>query len=136
MGGRSRSTLLRTATGLLFEGEVSLANGGGFASFRAPLRLAPGAAGVEVAVCGDALRYRFVLRTAEGNGAAQYQATFVAPRTWTTLRFAPADFSARFRGRPVAAPPLRLVDVLGFGVLIGEGQSGAFRIELELPYAV
>ena len=135
MGGRSRSTLLRTATGLAFEGEVSLANGGGFASFRAPLRLPPDAAGVGVSVRGDSRRYRFVLRTTEGSGAPQYQAPFVAPPTWTTLRFSPADFTARFRGRPVTAPSLRLADVLGFGLLIGEGQSGAFHSELELPHA-
>jgi hypothetical protein len=66
MGGQSRSRLLRTATGPLFEGDVSLANGGGFASFRAPLRLA---------------------------------------------------------------------DVRAFGLLTGEGQSGHFRVELELPHA-
>jgi len=49
MGGRSRSKLLRTDTGLMFEGDLSLANGGGFASFRAPLRLAPDVAALQVA---------------------------------------------------------------------------------------
>jgi hypothetical protein len=135
MGGKSRSKLLRTATGLLFEGDVSLANGGGFASFRAPLRLPPDVAAVHVAFCGDDRRYRLVLRTEEGSGAAQYQAPFVAPRARTTLRFVPGDFVARFRGRPVVAPPLRLADVRAFGLLIGEGQSGPFRVELELPRA-
>ncbi len=66
MGGRSRSKLLPTATGLLFAGEISLSNGGGFASFRAPLRLA---------------------------------------------------------------------EVRTFGLHIGEGQCGPFRVELELPRA-
>jgi hypothetical protein len=136
MGGESRSTLIRTATGLLFEGEVSLANGGGFASFRAPLRLPPDATAVQVAFRGDDRRYRFVLRTDEGSGAVQYQAPFVTPRAWTTLRFKAGDFVARFRGRPVAAPPLRLADVRTFGLLISERQSGPFRIELELPRAV
>jgi hypothetical protein len=135
MGGRSRSRLLRTATGLLFEGDVSLANGGGFASFRAPLQLPPDAAAVHLAVCGDEHRYRFVLRTDEGRGAAQYQAPFVAPLARTTLSFVASDFVARLRGRPVAAPPLRWADVQAFGLLIGEGQSGPFRIELELPHA-
>jgi hypothetical protein len=45
------------------------------------------------------------------------------------------DFVARFRGRLVEAPPLRLADVRGFGLLIGEGQAGPFRVELELPRA-
>jgi hypothetical protein len=135
MGGESRSKLLRTDTGLLFEGEVSLANGGGFASFRAPLRLPPDVAALQVALRGDERRYRLVLRTDEGRGAAQYQAPFVAPRAWTTQRFVPGDFVARFRGRLLAAPPLRLADVRAFGLLIGEGQSGPFRVELETPRA-
>jgi hypothetical protein len=135
MGGQSRSRLLRTATGLLFEGDVSLANGGGFASFRAPLRLPPDVATIQIAVRGDDRRYRFVLRTDEGSGAAQYQAPFVAPRAWTTLRLVPGNFVARFRGRQVLAPPLRLADVLAFGLLISEGQCGPFRVELESPRA-
>jgi hypothetical protein len=97
MGGRSRSKLLPTATGLLFEGEVSLSNGGGFASFRAPLGLPPDVVALQVAVRGDDRRYRFVLRTDEDSGTAQYQAPFVAPRAWTILRFLSADFVARFR---------------------------------------
>jgi NADH dehydrogenase [ubiquinone] 1 alpha subcomplex assembly factor 1 len=133
MGGRSRSTLLRTAKGLLFQGDLSLANGGGFASFRVTLRLPPDAAALQVAVCGDGRRYRFVLRTDEGIGAAQYQAPFVAPQAWSTLRFVSGNFVARRRGRLVAAPPLRLADVRAFGLLIGEGQSGPFRVELEFP---
>jgi hypothetical protein len=133
MGGQSRSQVLRTNTGLLFEGDVSLANGGGFASFRAPLRLPPDVAALQVDFRGDDRRYRFVLRTDEGSGSAQYQAPFVAPRARTTLRFVPGDFIARIRGRPVVAPPLRLADVRAFGLLISEGQSGPFRIEVELP---
>jgi monofunctional biosynthetic peptidoglycan transglycosylase len=135
MGGQSRSKLLRTATGLLFEGEVSLANGGGFASFRAPLRLPPDVAALTVACRGDERRYRFVLRTDEGRGAAQYQAPFVAPRSWTTLRFVTGHFVARFRGRPVEAPPLSFADVRAFGLLISERQSGPFQVELEFPRA-
>ncbi len=135
MGGKSHSRLCPTATGLLFEGEVSLANGGGFASFRGPLRLPPDVAALQIAVQGDGQRYRLVLRTDEGRGAAQYQAPFIAPRIRTMLRFIAGDFVARFRGQPLQAPPLRLADVRAFGLLIGEGQSGPFRVELELPHA-
>jgi NADH dehydrogenase [ubiquinone] 1 alpha subcomplex assembly factor 1 len=135
MGGRSRSKLLPTATGLLFEGEVALSNGGGFASFRAPLRLPSDVVALQVAVSGDDRRYRFVLRADEDSGTAQYQAPFVAPHAWTMLRFVSGDFAARFRGRLLVAPPLVLADVRAFGLLIGEGQSGPFRVELKLPRA-
>jgi hypothetical protein len=75
------------------------------------------------------------VRTDEESGTAQHQAPFVAPRTWTILRFGSGDFVARFRGRLVVARPLQLADVRAFGLLIGEGQSGPFRVELELPRA-
>ncbi len=103
MGGGSRSKLLPTATGLL-------SNDGGFASCRAPLRLPPDVVALPVAVRGGNRRYRFVLRTDEDSGTAQYQAPFVAP-------------------------PLQLADVRAFGLLIGEGPCGSFRVELELPRA-
>ncbi len=135
MGGRSRSKLMPTATALLFEGEVSLSNGGGFASFPAPRPLPPDVVALQIAVRGGDRRYRIVLRTDEDSCTAQYQAPFVAPRTSTILRFGSGDFVARFRGRLVIAPPLQLADVRAFGLLIGEGQSGPFRVELELPVA-
>jgi hypothetical protein len=75
MGGRSRSKLIPTPTGPLFGGDVSLSNGGGFASFRTPLRLPPNVVALQIA------------------------------------------------------------HVRAFGLLIGEGQSGPFRVELELPLA-
>ncbi len=134
MGGQSRSSLVRTVAGLLFEGDLSLLNGGGFASFRASLRLAPDVTALQVAVSGDERRYRFVLRTDVGRGAPQYQAPFLAPRARTMLRFLAGDFVARFRGRPAAAPSLRFADVREFGLLIGEGQAGPFRVELEVPH--
>lgn len=136
MGGQSQSRLRSTDTGLLFEGELSLANGGGFASFRGPLQLPPVATALQLAVHGDERRYRVVLRTDEGGGATQYQAPFVAPRERTMLRFVPEDFVARFRGRAVSAPSLRLGQVRAFGLLIGEGQCGPFRVEFELPHAL
>jgi len=135
MGGQSRSKVIRTATGLLFDGDVSLANGGGFASFRAPLRLPTEVTAVQITLRGDGRRYRFVLRTDESSGAAQYQAPFVAPRGWATLRFVPGDFVARYRGRPAVAPPLCLADARAFGLLISEKQSGPFWVELEFPRA-
>jgi NADH dehydrogenase [ubiquinone] 1 alpha subcomplex assembly factor 1 len=136
MGGLSSSRLTSMAGGLLFEGDVSLANGGGFASFRAPLRLASDATAVQLVVRGDHRGYRFVLRTQEHSGAAQYQAPFIAPPNWIRLRFVAADFVARIRGRPVDAPPLNLADVRAFGLLIGAGQSGPFRVELKFPHAI
>ena len=131
MGGVSASRLSSTDGAMVFEGEVSLENSGGFASFRGPVRFPAESAALLVTVRGDGQRYKLTLKLDNSTGTAQYQAAFVASREWQTLRFKPTDFVASFRGRAVVAPIVRLVDVHYVGLLISDQQSGAFRIELK-----
>jgi NADH dehydrogenase [ubiquinone] 1 alpha subcomplex assembly factor 1 len=131
MGGVSTSRLGPAPGALRFEGEVSTRNNGGFASFRGPLRVPAEAAALLLTVRGDGQRYKLTLKLDDGSGTPQYQAAFVAPREWQTLRFTPADFAASFRGRAVVAPGVRFADVQYFGLLISDRQAGAFRIELK-----
>ena len=131
MGGVSTSRRRSTDGAIVFEGEVSLENSGGFASLRGPVRFPAESAALLLTVRGDGQRYKLTLQLDDSTGTAQYQAAFVAPREWQTLRFKPADFAASFRGRAVAAPIVRLVDVQYVGLLISDKQSGAFRIELK-----
>jgi NADH dehydrogenase [ubiquinone] 1 alpha subcomplex assembly factor 1 len=130
MGGVSTSRLVRTEGALRFEGEVSLENSGGFASFRGPAQLPDGATALLLTVRGDGQRYKLTLKLDDSNATAQYQASFVAPRDWATIRFATGDFSASFRGRPVSAPPLALGQARAIGVLISERQAGPFWLEV------
>jgi len=131
MGGVSRSRRRSTDDAMVFEGEVSLENNGGFASLRGPVRFPAESAALLLTVRGDGQRYKLTLKLDDRTGTAQYQAAFVAPRQWQTLRFRPADFVASLRGRTVVAPIVRLVDVQYVGLLISDKQSGAFRIELK-----
>jgi len=131
MGGVSMSRLRLTDGTMVFEGEVSLENNGGFASFRGPVRFPAESAALLVTVRGDGQRYKLTLKLDDSTSTAQYQAAFVAPREWKTLRFEPADFTASFRGRAVAAPIVRFADVQYFGLLISDKQSGPFKIELK-----
>jgi hypothetical protein len=129
MGGVSASRLRSTDGAMVFEGEVSLENSGGFASFRGPVRFPAQSAALLLTVRGDGQRYKLTLKLDDSTGTPQYQAAFVAPREWQTLRFVPADFSASFRGRAVAAPRVELGAVRYFGLLISDRQSGAFKVE-------
>jgi NADH dehydrogenase [ubiquinone] 1 alpha subcomplex assembly factor 1 len=131
MGGASTSRLRLTAGAMVFEGEVSLENGGGFASFRGPVRFSARSAALLLTVRGDGKRYKLTLKLDDDIGTGQYQAAFVAQREWQTLRLVPGDFVARFRGRPVAAPTVRFSDARYLGLLISDGQSGAFEVELK-----
>ena len=112
------------------EGVVSLENNGGFASFRGPIRFAEEPAALLVTVRGDDQRYKLTLKVDDGPGTPLYQAGFVAPRDWRTLRFEAADFAASFRGRSIAAPILRFIDARHIGVLVSDKQAGPFKMEL------
>jgi len=131
MGGVSASRLSPVAGAMLFEGTVSLENNGGFASFRGPVGFPAGSGVLLLTVRGDGQRYKLTLRLDDDTRTAQYQAAFVAPTEWQTLRFRPEDFAASFRGRDVEAPTVRFADVQSVGVLISDKQAGAFRIEVK-----
>lgn len=130
MGGLSTSRLRPASGSMSFEGEVSLANNGGFASFRGPVRFPAETTALLLTVRGDGRRYKLTLRLDDGAGSAQYQAAFVASPEWKTLRFQLADFQASFRGRAVAAPAVRFADVRYMGMLISDRQAGPFTIEV------
>ena len=129
MGGVSQSRFRHDAEGVVFEGEVSLRNNGGFASLRGPVAWADGTSTLELAVHGDGKRYRLLLRMDSAPGAASYQCDFDAlgPQTH---RFTAADFQATFRGRLVSAAPLVFARVVEFGVLIADKQEGPFVLQL------
>ena len=131
MGGVSASRLSLLPGFMLFEGELSLANNGGFASFRGPVSPPAETTALLLTVRGDGQRYKLSLKSDNSIGTAQYQAVFVAPRDWRTLRFVPGDFTASFRGHVVDAPILRFGDLKYVGLLISDRQSGAFRVELK-----
>ncbi|MEO8440974.1 MAG: CIA30 family protein [Betaproteobacteria bacterium] len=131
MGGVSTSRLRPAAGAMVFEGEISLENNGGFASFRGPVKVAALPTTLLLTVRGDGRRYKLTLKLDDSALSSQYQAAFVAPREWQTLRFEPADFAASFRGRPVTAPPVRFVDVRYVGLLISDKHAGGFKVELK-----
>ena len=131
MGGVSTSRLRSTDGAMVFEGEVSLENNGGFASFRGPVRFPEKSTALLVTVRGDGQRYKLTLKVDDSTSTPQYQAAFVAPRDWQTLRFEAADFAASYRGRAIVAPLVRFVDVQYVGLLISDKQSGPFKIELK-----
>jgi NADH dehydrogenase [ubiquinone] 1 alpha subcomplex assembly factor 1 len=131
MGGRSSSRLGQAAEAMVLEGEISLENNGGFASCRGPIRFPAQSVALLLTVRGDGKRYKLTLKLDDGATTAQYQAAFIAPREWQTLRFEPADFAASFRGRAVAAPIVRFPDVRYAGLLISDQQAGPFRIEVK-----
>ena len=131
MGGVSQSRFSFDSQGVLFEGIVSLENGGGFASMRSPIAIPVGTSVLNLTLRGDEKFYKLVLRTDSSPRAPLYQAEFFATREWKTYRFVTSDFKASFRGRPVDAPALVFSTVKEIGILIANQQSGTFRLQLK-----
>lgn len=135
MSGRSASRLRHDAAGhAVFEGEVSLEEGGGFASVRSrPLALGCAqAVTCRIEVLGDGKRYKLNLRTDDLFDGVAYQALFEpVPGAWTLLRLPLASFVPTWRGRPVdGASALRPEGLRQLGLAIGDRQAGAFALAL------
>jgi monofunctional biosynthetic peptidoglycan transglycosylase len=136
MGGVSRSAIRPSGQGTaLFEGHLSLDNGGGFASVRtlpAHHDLA-GFAGISLRVRGDGRSYRLRLRADSRFDGVAYQARFET-RTgeWIELFLPFADFVPSWRGRVVKeAGALDAARVRSIGLMVADKQEGLFRLELD-----
>ncbi len=136
MGGVSHSRLLpgEDDRHACFEGEVSLANGGGFASVRCrPLPL--GVAGATVCVIevrGDGRHYKLNLRTDDTFDGVNYQVRFTPPAgEWRRIVLPLTAFAPSWRGRAVPdAPTLDPARIRQVGLMIADRQAGAFRLEI------
>ena len=141
MGGVSRSTMDVSADGTgVFAGMLSLENNGGFASVRTDIRAYDLStfSGLVLRVRGDGRRYQVRLRTGGRYRSLAYKAEFdTRADTWITVELPFADFQPTVRGyRPRNAPPLNLSSVREFGILLGDGREGPFRLEVERIMAV
>ena len=135
MGGRSNSRIFNHPRGLLFAGDLSLENNGGFASIRRiynqvdwqdkqPLR---------IAVQGDGRVYQFRLRTDRNLDGVAYSVNFSTIKGEVVIyEFQPEDFVAQWRGRRVTgAAPLQFSDVRQLGFLLGDKNEGSFALLVE-----
>jgi NAD(P)-dependent dehydrogenase (short-subunit alcohol dehydrogenase family) len=133
MGGLSRSTVHAGDGALVFEGELSRENNGGFASVLGALDhpLRP-FRGVRLTVAGDGRRYQVRLRSDDDARGIAWRAEFEAGPEPCRITLTPRDFEPVFRGRPVAdAPALSGVTIRHFGFMLAGGEAGRFRLQVE-----
>lgn len=141
MGGVSSSRLSGGPEGVgVFEGEVSLANNGGFASVRrpvGPLDLSRHT-GVALRVRGDGRRYRLRLRTDERLDGIAWQAGFdTVAGEWRVLTLPFEAFAPSYRGRrPAGVGPVDASRIAQVGLMIADRQAGPFRLEIDWIRAV
>lgn len=135
MGGVSRSRMRHDPAGhAVFDGEVSLARNGGFASVRSRpgARGMPGARACLIEVRAQGQRFKLNLITDDGFDSLNYQTSFApAAGAWETLRLPLADFHPTFRGREVlGAPALDPARIRQVGLMIADRQAGPFALDI------
>jgi monofunctional biosynthetic peptidoglycan transglycosylase len=135
MGGRSVSRWRLDPEGFgVFEGLVSLARGGGFASARAALENTDLSAndGVLLRVRGDGQRYRLILRNDRRFSGVNHMHDFTAPEgDWTEVFCSFDAFRpSRMGYTPRDAAPLDPARIRQMGLMIAERQEGPFHLEL------
>ena len=134
MGGRSQgdSSLTRNGT-LLFAGEISLENNGGFSSIRTrpqDLQLG-GYDGLAIRVRGDGRTYKMALRTSGTSSWIAYWADFPTTKgEWTTVQIPFSKWGPTTFGRKLAGPRLKPSQVNSVGFMQYDKKAGPFSLEV------
>jgi NADH dehydrogenase [ubiquinone] 1 alpha subcomplex assembly factor 1 len=137
MGGISNGKVSRTGNdSLLFQGNLSLENNGGFASFRNAKRSLnlPASDGIEIKVLGDGRTYICSFEREGINlfGGGYWQEFETRDGAWTVVRlpwdkFEPHSFGKKMKGQP----KLTAKSAQSIGVYLYDMQAGPFRVEFD-----
>ncbi len=133
MGGISNSQVLYENDNLVFTGNVSLANNGGFASIRTLLDVqSQDITKIMLRIKGDGQTYQLRLRTNEYMDGAAYTRSFSTTKSeWLNIEFLPEDFQLTYRGRLLEQQPtINFKDIKQLGFMIAGKQAGEFRLEV------
>ena len=137
MGGVSQSTFSVNEGCGWFHGEVSLENGGGFASVRRQpdefeVSLTR-TAGIRLTVKGDGRAYQLRLKSRQLSDACAYRVIMTPPADeWATLSFPWQAFDAIRRGSLLTdAPSLEADSITQLGFLIADRTAGPFCLGVQ-----
>jgi len=133
MGGLSEGKASITEDGyLLFSGNLSLENNGGFSSIRMiPPEIDFGVyKGARIRVKGDGRSYQFRLRTSRRFDGAAYKSEFhTIPEKWIEIDLYFDSFLPVYRGKILKnAEPLDPAEIRQIGLLIADKSEGSFEL--------
>ena len=135
MGGISRSRVSINAEGyMLFNGNVSLEYGGGFASVRSSYENweIGNFEGFVIKVWGDGKSYQFRCRTGNNFDGVAYRHYFQTNNeNWQEIRLPFSKFVPTYRGRILSdVKPLDSKAIRNLGLMISDKQSGNFNLKI------
>lgn len=136
MGGVSTSKIsVGEDEALIFSGEVSLENNGGFASLRSPIDDYDFSyyKGFILKVKGDGKRYSLSFRQTKYFTGYNYTQKFVTEKNkWQIISLPFKEFKLKYYGREAdnSEPPDKSI-IKQVSLLISDKQQGPFKIEIE-----
>ena len=135
MGGLSQGKVSWDPAGVMvFSGNVSLENNGGFASIRSPVGPydLSNTAALILRFRGDGKIYKFSMRTDPFFDGISYQVSFeTLSGEWQDVRFSYDKFLPTYHGNVLSGePPPDISQISNFGLLIANKQQGRFRLEV------
>ncbi|MDQ7818130.1 MAG: CIA30 family protein [Melioribacteraceae bacterium] len=136
MGGLSSSTVSVNDEGkILFGGNVSLKNNGGFASLRSPIKdyKFEKYSGIEISIKGDGKKYSISMKETSYFIGSFYTVNFQTTKDeWITLKIPFTSFALYYFGKEVRSnPQIPLNKIKEIALLIGEKQEGTFNAEID-----
>ena len=136
MGGLSQGIIEMTQNdSLLFKGNISLQNNGGFSSFRIAGKLWDLSAwkGVEILVRGDGRTYGLRATTDEKflRSSVSFTADFKTVKDeWVKLQIPFSKMKASWRGRKLDRN-FDPAQIKGLGIILADKQAGKFALEIK-----
>jgi monofunctional biosynthetic peptidoglycan transglycosylase len=133
MGGVSDSNMYINKEGnLIFSGEVSLDNNGGFASCRLDIETVNlnDVKSFKIRVKGDGKTYKF--RFSESYRSTNYSSNFETQKdTWLDIEIPLKNLKPTFMGYySRSSPELKIEKMKSMGFLISDKQKGEFNLEI------
>ncbi|MFY0629670.1 MAG: CIA30 family protein [Flavobacteriaceae bacterium] len=133
MGGRSSSQFKLNSDGYgVFEGNVSLANNGGFSSVRYQLKKTEVTqyTGIKIRLKGDGKNYQFRVKN-NSNNYYSYITTFSTTNEWQEVKIALKDMYPSFRGRRLNGQNFSHDFINQIVFLIGNKKDEKFKLIID-----
>lgn len=139
MGGISSSYLsINDENNLIFNGNLSLKNNGGFASSRLNFNkeTLTGIKSFKIRIKGDGNIYKLRLR--QNNRRASYSCDFKSLKDeWIEIIISLEDFKPSWRGYTYSDyPDLEIEEINSMGIQISDKQEGEFNLEIKYIKAI
>jgi hypothetical protein len=135
MGGLSSSKAIVEDDKIIFSGNVSLENNGGFASLRSPVKdyNFEKYNGIEIKIKGDGKRYSISMKETTYFTGQFYTASFeTKPDEWIITKLPFDQFKLYYFGNESnSKKKIPLSNIKEISLLIGDKQEGNFRAEIE-----